>query len=128
VSVYKWYRAVGALLSLTFFYLEGEENMREFTEQELVRREKAKYLESLGIDPFGQRFDVTSDSKTIKELYGDKTTEELEELNVPVVIAGRIMTKRGKGKAGFINLQDKYGQIQVYVKLDNIGEEAYRNG
>lgn len=35
------------------------------------------------------------------------------------------MTKRGKGKAGFMNLQDKYGQIQIYVKLDNVGEDAY---
>lgn len=99
--------------------------MREFTEQELVRREKAKQLEELGIDPFGHRFDVTTNSKEIKELYGDKASEELDEIKASVVIAGRIMTKRGKGKAGFINLQDKYGQIQVYVKLDNVGEEAY---
>ena len=41
--------------------------MKEYTEQELVRREKAKALRESGIDPFGSRFDVTSDSKTIKE-------------------------------------------------------------
>ena len=35
------------------------------------------------------------------------------------------MTKRVKGKAGFIHIQDKYGQIQIYVKIDNIGEETY---
>ena len=99
--------------------------MREFSEQELIRREKAKELEEKGIDPFGHRFDVTSDSKQIKENYADATVEELEEKAVAVVIAGRIMTKRGKGKAGFIHIQDKYGQIQVYVKIDNIGEEAY---
>lgn len=99
--------------------------MREFTEQELVRREKAKELEAMGIDPFGHRFDVTSDSKAIKEEFENATAEELEALDREVVIAGRIMTKRGKGKAGFLNIQDKYGQIQIYVKIDNVGEEAY---
>ena len=99
--------------------------MREFTEQELVRREKMKELESLGIDPFGSRFDVTSNSKEIKEKYADKTKEELHEIDIPVIVAGRIMTKRGKGKAGFMHIQDKFGQIQIYVKLDNVGEEQY---
>ena len=99
--------------------------MRQFSEQELVRREKAKELESLGIDPFGHRFDITSNTKEIRDEFGESTVEELESINKEVVIAGRIMTKRGKGKAGFINIQDKYGQIQIYVKIDNIGEEAY---
>ena len=99
--------------------------MRQFSEQELIRREKAKNLAEMGIDPFGHRVDVTSDSKAIKEKYVDMSSEDLEMLNDEVVIAGRIMSKRGKGKAGFINLQDKFGQIQVYVKIDNIGEEAY---
>lgn len=99
--------------------------MREFSEQELVRREKAKELENLGIDPFGHKFDVTSNTKEIKEKYENSTAEELEEINEEVVIAGRIMTKRGKGKAGFINIQDKFGQIQIYVKIDNIGEDSY---
>ena len=97
----------------------------EHTEQELVRREKLDYLVSKGINPFGSRFDVTSNSKEIKEACSDKTNEELEEMNMQVRVAGRIMTKRGKGKAGFINIQDKYGQIQVYVKIDNIGEDSY---
>ena len=99
--------------------------MREFTEQELVRREKLKELENKGIDPFGSRFDVTSNSKEIKEKYADKTKEELHEVDIPVIVAGRIMTKRGKGKAGFMHIQDKFGQIQIYVKLDNVGEEQY---
>ena len=97
----------------------------ERTEQELVRIEKMKELQSKGIEPFGNRFDVTSNSKEIKEKYNDKTNEELEEINENVIIAGRIMTKRGKGKAGFMHIQDKFGQIQIYVKLDNVGEEQY---
>ena len=99
--------------------------MAELTEQELVRREKLKRLVEKGIDPYGARFDVTSDSKTIKELYSEMSNEELEQKDIDVVVAGRIMTKRGKGKAGFMHIQDKYGQIQIYVKLDNVGEDAY---
>src|SRR5574344_495997 len=99
--------------------------MREYTEQELVRREKAKKLIEKNIDPFGSKFDVTSDSKTINELYGTFTNEELEEKDIEVTVAGRIMTKRGKGKAGFMHIQDKFGQIQIYVKLDNVGEDTY---
>ena len=99
--------------------------MREFTEQELVRREKLKELESKGINPFGDRFDVDSNSKIINEQYGYLSKEELAETYIPVVIAGRIMTKRGKGKAGFMHIQDQYGQIQIYVKEDNVGLEQY---
>ena len=70
---------------------------RKFSEQELVRREKMQELIDKGIDPFGQRFDVTAYSKGIKEQYGEKTHEELEEMAVEVSVAGRIMTKRRKG-------------------------------
>ena len=99
--------------------------MREFSEQELVRREKLKDLVAKGIDPFGSRFEVTSDSKKIKEEFARKTKEELQESENPVVIAGRIMTKRGKGKVGFMHIQDKYGQIQIYLRKDDLGEENY---
>lgn len=99
--------------------------MREFTEQELVRREKAEHLRELGIDPFGHRIDVTSNSLEIKNQFLDKTKEELEEIKFNVLIAGRIMTKRRNGKAGFMHIQDKFGQIQIYVRMDNVGEDAY---
>lgn len=100
--------------------------MREFSEQELVRRNKAKELEQLGIDPFGGRIDLTTNSKEIKEKFDQYTKEELHEMTLPEeVVAGRIMTKRGKGKAGFMHIQDKEGQIQIYVRKDAIGDEAY---
>ena len=51
--------------------------MREYTEQELVRRQKARKLREKNIDPFGHRFDVTSNSKEIKDLYSEYTNEEL---------------------------------------------------
>lgn len=99
--------------------------MRNFSEQELIRREKAKELETLGIDPFGSKFDVTTNTKELTSLYGDKTKEELHDKEIPVVIAGRIMTRRRKGKVGFMHIQDKYGQIQIYVRKDEVGEDEY---
>ncbi len=99
--------------------------MKEFSEQELVRRDKAEELTNLGIDPFGHRIDVTTNSKVILEKYENLTKEELSDLNIPVVVAGRIMSKRGKGKAGFMHIQDKYGQVQIYVRQDAIGEDEY---
>lgn len=101
--------------------------MRELTEQETIRREKAENIRELGLDPFGGRFERTHRSGEIKKKYEGNTAEELESMNVTVKVAGRIMTKRGKGKAGFMHIQDRDGQIQIYVKIDNIGEEAYEN-
>ncbi len=99
--------------------------MRELTEQEIIRREKADNIRDLGIDPFGQRFERTHTSSEIKKEYGNKSNEQLEQMNVNVKVAGRIMTKRGKGKAGFMHIQDRDGQIQIYMKLDNVGEDNY---
>ena len=99
--------------------------MKEFTEQELIRRRKAEELRNKGIEPFGYKIDLTSNSKEIKEKYENMTKEELHDMDIPVTIAGRIMTKRGKGKVGFMHIQDKYGQIQIYVRKDEIGDEEY---
>ncbi len=99
--------------------------MEELTEQELVRRGKMERLIQKGIDPFGSRFDVTSNSKDIKEKYDSYSNEELEQKDISVTVAGRIMTKRVKGKAGFMHIQDKFGQLQIYVKVDNVGEFSY---
>ncbi len=99
--------------------------MREFTEQEQIRREKATELKNKGIDPFGHRIDITANSKDLALTYASNSKEELIEMNIPVTIAGRIMTKRGKGKVGFMHIQDKFGQIQIYVRQDTLGEEQY---
>jgi lysyl-tRNA synthetase class 2 len=97
----------------------------KLSEQELVRRKKMQDLKDKGVDPFGKRFERTSNSKEIKDAYSKKTKEELDEINKEVVIAGRIMTKRGKGKAGFMHILDKFGQIQVYLRSDHLSEEEY---
>lgn len=95
------------------------------TEQEIVRRQKMEELKEKGIEPFGQAYERTHKSGQIKEAYEGKEKEELEELDVKVRIAGRIMTKRRQGKAGFMHIQDIDGRIQIYVRKDVIGEEAY---
>ena len=100
------------------------ENQR-LTEQEIVRRNKMQDLIDKGIDPFGSRYDRTATTKSIKEAYFDKTREELEEMHETVKIAGRIMTKRRQGKIGFMHIQDRYGQIQIFLRYDLLGEEQY---
>ncbi len=94
---------------------EQEQNINELIK---VRRDKLEELRSAGIDPFGQRYDRNCTALKIQEdfegLEGDK-----------VKIAGRIMAKRRHGKAGFANLQDLSGNIQLYFRKDDLGEEKY---
>ena len=90
--------------------------MEKLSEQEVVRREKLKYLEELGLDPFGQRFDRNNNTSTLREKFDKYTKEELHDMETEhVKVAGRIMTKRGKGKAAFANIMDQYGQVQLYI-------------
>ncbi|MGM0904573.1 MAG: lysine--tRNA ligase [Bacillota bacterium] len=100
-------------------------SQEELNDQFLVRREKMNALREKGLDPFGKRFERTHDNGTIVSEFGEVEKEELENQNVSVKIAGRIMTKRGKGKAGFAHIKDLTGQIQIYVRQDAVGEEAY---
>ncbi len=83
-----------------------------------VRRDKLAALREQGQDPFViTRFDVTHHSNEIKERF-----EEMEGQGVR--LAGRLMSKRGMGKAVFSDLQDGAGRIQLYVRIDDVGEEA----
>lgn len=100
-------------------------HLDELNDQFLVRREKMEAIRELGMDPFGGKFERTHLSAEIKEQYDQYSKEELEEMAVEATIAGRVMTKRGKGKAGFAHLQDLEGQIQIYVRKDEIGEASY---
>lgn len=94
----------------------------DLNEQQKIRLQKVEDLRKLGVDPFGHRFDRTHLSNEIHASYGNLTREELEAKEVHVIIAGRIVLRRTQGKAGFIQLQDKEGRIQVYVRLDAVGE------
>ena len=99
--------------------------MENRTEQELVRIGKMNDLKEKGIDPFGKAFNRTHKSLELKELFIEKSKEELIELNQTVSIAGRVMTKRRMGKLGFMHLQDRDGQIQVVINKTVVGEEVY---
>ncbi|WP_243388430.1 lysine--tRNA ligase [Bacillus kexueae] len=100
-------------------------NQQELNDQLQVRREKMQSLRDKGMDPFGKRYERTHQAEEVKAEYDQFTKEELETKEALVSLAGRIMTKRGKGKAGFAHIQDLSGQIQIYVRKDAVGEEAY---
>ena len=97
----------------------------ELTEHMKVRRDKLEVYEENGIDPFGGKYHRTHDAKQLHELYESFSKEELAEKAVEVTVAGRVMTKRGKGKVSFTHIQDMTDQIQLYVRKDGIGEESY---
>lgn len=101
------------------------EHMEELNDQQIVRREKWSRLREQGIDPFGKRFERTANSQELKDKFAELDKEQLHELNETATIAGRLVTKRGKGKVGFAHLQDREGQIQIYVRKDEVGEENY---
>ena len=99
----------------------------ELNDQLAVRREKMQQLRDQGMDPFGKRFDRLAYTEELLERWDQFSKEELADKKDESVtaIAGRIMTKRGKGKAGFAHIQDITGQIQIYVRKDQIGDEAF---
>ena len=99
--------------------------MREFTDQELVRREKAEKIREMGLDPFGNRFDRNAFSSEIKEKYASVEHDEFENINDEYMVAGRIMFIRKMGKASFFSIQDKTGNIQIYISINDVGEEVY---
>ncbi|MBC6136349.1 lysine--tRNA ligase [Listeria booriae] len=103
----------------------SHENHEELNDQLIVRREKLDTLRAEGIDPFGAKFVRTISPEEIVSQYEGKTKEELEEAAIEVSVAGRIMTKRVKGKVGFTHIQDRFHQVQIYIRKDGVGEEAY---
>lgn len=102
-----------------------ELNHEELNDQLIVRREKLDALRERNVDPFGSRFERTHLSTELHETYDEFTKEEIAGKEETATVAGRIMTKRGKGKVGFAHLQDRKGQIQIYVRKDAVGEEDY---
>ena len=99
--------------------------MREFTEQELVRREKAVKLRELGLDPFGQKFDRKDFAADIRDKYIEVEHDAFENMEDTATVAGRIMFIRRMGKASFFTIKDRSGSIQIYISINDIGEEAY---
>ncbi len=90
---------------------------QQLSEQEIIRRDKLKELQSLGIDPYpAAEYPVNAYSTDIKAGYSEETKDQYQD----VCLAGRIMSTRDMGKANFAVLQDHKGRIQLYIKRDDI--------
>lgn len=96
---------------------------KALNDQMRARRQKMQALQDdLQIDPFGHRFDRDSLAADLHEKFDGKSQEELEENPVKVIIAGRMVAKRGAGKVIFADIRDRSGQIQIYARRDDLGE------
>lgn len=97
----------------------------ELSELLQIRHNKLDELRALGIDPFGRKYVRTHAAGDILSAYGDTSKEDLEAQAVEVKLAGRIMAKRGMGKASFAHIQDLTGKIQIYVRQDTVPADKY---
>ncbi len=104
---------------------KGVGRMQELTEQELVRREKAKKLERWESIRLVKKFDRDAFAKDITEKYKDVPHDDFEQMNDCYTVAGRIMFIRKMGKASFFTIQDRTGKLQVYISINDVGEEVY---
>ena len=96
---------------------EGGQDLKEILQ---IRRNKLFAMQEQGRDPYQNvTFDAGQKAREIAENF-----EELEGKKVSV--AGRIMSRRGMGKASFMDLRDVSGQVQIYAKIDVMGEEPYK--
>jgi lysyl-tRNA synthetase class 2 len=96
-------------------------------EDELLKQRVARTreIEALGYRPYGRRYDFTHAIPDIVAEYGAKSAEELTP-EIRVRVAGRVMTLRHMGKAGFAHLQQRGERLQIYVKKDAVGERDYQ--
>ncbi len=100
---------------------ENNVDNSELNDLLINRRENLKSLKEQGFDPFSEENATYKVTNTAKEILHDFEKFEGEEVS----IAGRIMTLRSFGKAGFANLKDISGEIQIYVRLDEVGEKDF---
>ncbi|SEM72828.1 lysyl-tRNA synthetase, class II [Paenibacillus sp. cl141a] len=105
--------------------MNNQEQEQELSELLQIRRNKLDELRKLGIDPFGGKYEREHHAGDILKQYDELSKEELEEKQVEVNLAGRIMAKRGMGKASFAHIQDLSGRIQIYVRQDSVAEAQY---
>ena len=103
---------------------QGVEQAPDLNNELKVRKEKLAVLREKGI-AFPNDFRRENISDKLHAEFDEKTAEELEDLNIDVTIAGRMMTRRIMGKASFATLQDVGGRIQIYVSRDDLPEGVY---
>lgn len=104
---------------------EVESERLESNELLAIRRHKLDELRGLGIDPFGKKFEVQHHATDLQK-YESYSKEQLGELEAEVALAGRIMQKRGMGKAAFAHIQDMTGKVQIYVREDVLGSRLFQ--
>ncbi len=102
-----------------------EEKELVLNDQEIARRNKLEKYKELGIDPFGKAFKVTHHAQDIRDICKGRSALGIKRLHLNVSIAGRIMAIRRMGKASFINLQDKTGNMQAYIGINDVGAKQY---
>src|SRR5215469_1261367 len=90
-----------------------------------LRQQKLREIEALGQQAYPYRFATTHTVPEILSGYGDKTSEQLGNPQVAVKVAGRVISLRLQGKAGFAHLQQGGKRLQIYVKLDFVGEKGF---
>ena len=97
-------------------------------EEDLIkeRLKKLEGLKAMGVNPFGEKFSPAQSIKDILDKYSEMKFQEGEESKEEVSIAGRAMTIRGHGKAAFAHLQDRSTKIQIYIRLDILGDEGFK--
>ena len=100
--------------------------MDETSELVQQRIRKLETLKSQGVDPFPNQFKVTHTSQDIRDRYGFMGEEDLHSVKETFSIAGRIIAIRNFGKASFLQIQDRTGRLQVYLRRDIVGEQAFQ--
>jgi lysyl-tRNA synthetase, class II len=95
-------------------------------DQLLQRQKKLEQIAALGFDPFPHKFEWQQTIAEIVTRYSESSAAELEAAKVNVRLAGRILTIRPHGKAGFAHIQGQGQRLQIYVKLDVVGERAFQ--
>ncbi len=93
---------------------------------EQIRIQKLQQMKELGVDPYPTSYRYTHTLAEVVRQFSAKTAEELEESQQRVRVAGRILTNRPFGKAGFVTLSDGEGQLQMYAKKDRLSERDFQ--
>jgi lysyl-tRNA synthetase class 2 len=102
----------------------AEEQVLDLTEQFLIRKDKLEKLQAEGKNPYSiTKFDQDAYSADLQKEFAELPAES--DSGKKAALAGRIMTKRIMGKASFAHLRDDKGDIQIYVRRDELGDEEY---
>lgn len=99
--------------------------MEELSELLLQRRRKVDALWEAGVNPYPNDFKPAHTSADLFDQFG--TIQDIPEQSATFIVAGRIIASRSFGKAAFVQLQDRKGRLQIYVRKDSLGVESFEN-